>query len=119
MASGISSTRQAATRICLCELVGLEGPAPAANPMSLLLLCVVGDTFRLLFHFSSFVCILFFYSFLFSILASLLDAAAAAAPIIVSPNSVLWPPVSSPFFLSSGFSKTLQHMALAWRGAFA
>lgn len=56
MASGISSTRQAATRICLCELVGLDGPAQPlqlTRCCSFYLLCAVGDTFRLLFIFLS------------------------------------------------------------------
>lgn len=70
MASGISSTRHAATRICLCELVGLEGLAPAAAAATRLLLCVVGETFRLLFFFFFFFLYLFFFFFPYHLASS-------------------------------------------------
>lgn len=59
MASGISSTRQAATRICLCELVGGEGPAPAAAQSATVLRNVVALVIIVSFFF-----LLFFFNFL-------------------------------------------------------
>lgn len=68
------------------------------------LLCGMGETVRPL-SWASFFFLPFFFPHLFFFLSfSLLlpvvvvVAASPAAPIIVNPNSVLWPPVSSPFF---------------------
>lgn len=49
---------------------------------------------------SFFFCMSFFFFvfFISLLLPAVFVAAVAAAPIIVNPNSVLWPPVSSPFF---------------------
>lgn len=70
---------------------------------------------------SFFFVTLFFFFFFFHLLASSRRLCCGCRCRPNHRQSELRPVAARliPFFLSSGFSKTLQHMALAWRGAFA
>lgn len=110
MASGISSTRQAATRVCLCELVGIEGPSPCSLAM---LATVLGWETR---------CMPFFWSFFSPSFVVIIIAGAATnhhqSELRLAPVRLIPPP----FFLILRFQHSKNApthgtgvQGLAWR----